>query len=449
MGTPSPNGHRGRRRRRRDKPPATRTFLVGLIVVAVLTAGCFELLRVYNGIPFVPYRTAYISVPTVGNLLGHDAVRIGGVRVGQVLSIDIGSDGRPRVQLQLDPGTRLPADTSVAIRASGLLGARYVALTPGHSRRLLADGATISGGPGSYTYGLPEAVAVFDRQARGGLHTTIGALGEGFAGNGASLNTALGDLGTAPGEFDSLARAILSRQGAAARLVPSLDSAMTQLAAVRSYAQPFMQAAGDALQPFVTERAATRATIAAAPPALSAADDGLRRGLRLLSSVLSLSMSAEQTLPLAPAGLRQLAGLLNDAQAPLRRAEPTVRQLLPPAATNATTALLATEPVVPRVKSGVDTARPILGYIARYACDVINTGASLRSMTGFAQAGSGPLGPAMAFRLQAVALGAGLQVLGIKDTGFLSRSAYEPPCRYLSKPYPQNIPTLTARPPGQ
>jgi predicted transcriptional regulator len=290
---------------------------------------------------------------------------------------------------------------------------------------------------------------VFDQQARGGLHTTIAALGEGFAGNGASLNGVLTDLGTSPGEFDALARAILSRQGAAARLAPSLDSAMTQLAAVRSYSQPFMQAAGDAVQPFVTERDATRATITAAPPALSAADDGLRRGLQLLASVRGLSTAAEQTLPLAPAGLTELAGLLRDAQAPLRRAEPTVRTLLPPAATNATRALLATEPVVPRVKSGVDTARPILAYIGRYACDVVNTGAVLRSMTGFAQAGSGPLGPAMAFRLQAVALGAGLQVLGIKDTGFLTRSAYEPPCRYLSKPYPQLIPPLTARPAGK
>src|SRR6202035_3145596 len=141
---------------------------------------------------------------------------------------------------------------------------------------------------------------------------------------------------------------------------PSLDSAMTQLAAVRSYAQPFMQAAGDAVQPFVTERDATRATITAAPPALSAADDGLRRGLHLLASVRSLATSAEQTLPFAPAGLTELAGLLRDAQAPLRRAQPTVRTLLPAAASNATTALLATQPVVPRVKSGVDTARPIL-----------------------------------------------------------------------------------------
>jgi ABC-type transporter Mla subunit MlaD len=319
-----------------------------------------------------------------------------------------------------------------------------VSLTPGHASTLLVDGGTLFGGADSYTYGLPETVAAFDRQARGGLHTMVGALGEGFAGNGATLNAALQNLGTAPGQFDAVARAVLSHTEAAARLVPALDAAMTQLAAVRSYALPFMRYTGDALQPFVSERAATRATIAALPGTLSAAQNGLTRGLYLLSSIRDLSSAAARTLPFAPAGLTQLAGLLRDGQTPLRNLNPTVRTLLPPAADNATRALLATVPVLPRVKSGVDTARPILAYVGRYACDVINTGAVLRSMTGFAQPGSGPLGPAMAFRLQAVAAPAGLQVVGIKDPiQILTRSAYEPPCRYLSRPYPQLIPKLS------
>jgi phospholipid/cholesterol/gamma-HCH transport system substrate-binding protein len=435
----------GRRRtRRRDKPPALQTLVLGTAVVIALLAGGYELLRLYNGIPLVAYKTAYVDVPNVGNLLAHDAIRIGGVRVGQVLAVDIGADGRPRVELQLDPGTRLPTDTRVAIRANGLLGARYVSLTPGHARTLLADGGTLAGGADSYTYGLPETVAAFDRQARGGLHTMIGALGEGLAGNGATLNAALQNLGTAPGQFDAVARAVLSHTGAAARLVPALDAAMSQFAAVRSYALPFMRYAGDALQPFVSERAATRATIVALPGTLSAAQNGLTRGLHLLSSLRDLSSAAARTLPLAPSGLMQLAGLLREGQTPLRNLDPTVRTLLPPAATSATRALFATVPVLPRVKSGVDTARPILAYIGRYACDVINTGAVLRSMTGFAQPGSGPLGPAMAFRLQAVAAPAGLQVVGIKDPiQILTRSAYEPPCRYLSRPYPQLIPNLS------
>jgi len=434
---------------RRDKPPATRTAILGLAVIAVLATVGYSTLRIYNGVPGVDYRMVSISVPTVGNLLPHDAVRIAGTRVGQVLKLDIGPDGRPLAELQLDPGTWLPTDTKVTIRANGLLGARYVQLDPGSARTLLPAGSTIAAGAESYTYGLPEAVAVFDADARGGLRRTVGGLAEGLLANGAPLNTSIKAGRRAPREFRALAREVLRRDGAAARLLPSLASVTEPLDRARPLARPFMQATADAVQPFAEQRDATRATLAAAPGALRAAEAGLRRGRTLLASVRDLSTEARATLPPAPAGLRQLAALLRDARAPLRRAEPTVRKLLPDTARFATPALIATEPLVPRLKSGVDTARPMLDNISRYACDVKNTGVVLRSMTGFAQAGNGPAGPAMAFRLQAV-IPAGLEALGIKDaTGILEREAYEEPCKYVSRPYPQNVPPAAARRTGR
>jgi phospholipid/cholesterol/gamma-HCH transport system substrate-binding protein len=428
------------RRPRRDKPPALQTMSLGLLVVAVTAIAGYLLLSVYNGVPGRSYRTAYVSVPTVGNLLAHDAVRISGKRVGQVLHLDVGHDGRPRVELQLEPGIKLPSDTKVAIRASGLLGSRYVDLRPGTATTALADGAAISGGANTYTYGLPEAVAVFDKQARGGLQKTVAGLAAGLTANGAPLNVALKDLRTAPAEFDAVARSVLARQGAAARLVPSLASAVTPLDRVRGAAAPFLQGAIDTLRPLATERTALEDTLAQTPATLDAATTGLRHGRTLLTSVRTLATAADGTLPQAPAGLTQLAALLRDGQAPIRRALPTVRDLLAPTANNARKALVATEPVVPHIKSGIDTARPILGTVGRYSCDVVNTGAVLRSMTGFAQAGSGPAGRLMAFRLQAI-IPAGLEAVGIKDeTGIYKRDGNEAPCKYLARPYPQLIP---------
>lgn len=426
------------RKPRRDRPPALRSLTVGLVVSALLAGVGFELLRVYNGIPGVPYETAYASLPTVGNLLSHDAVRISGRRVGQVISEDIGSDGRPRVKLQLNPDVKLYRGAQVAVRASGLLGARYVELKPGLTTGpQLADGTTIEGGANSYTYGLPEAVAVFDEQARGGLRKTVRELGTGVLGNGVALNPTLKELGYAPRKFEAIAKSILKRDPATARLIPSLEAALRPLDETRATARPLMQATRDAVTPFVTERAATRATISAAPGALAGTRDGLGRGVKLLASVREVSTVAERTLPRAPAGLTQLSALLTEAKAPLRRAEPTVRTLLPKAASSIQGALRASEPVVPRLKAGIDLIRSFMKEVGDYRCDVENAGAVLRSMTGFGQSGSGPLGPAMAFRLQVVAPGPG-ELLGIKDnTSIFKRSADEAPCRYLSTPYPQ------------
>lgn len=447
--TANRTGNRRRRRSpRRDSPPAAQTTVIGLLVVAVLLFGCYTLLSVYNGIPTANYVKAYVSVPTTGNLLAHDAVRIGGKRVGQVLHLDVGQDGRPQVELQLEPGTTLPKDTTVAIRASGLLGSRFVELSPGTSTTTLADGATIRGGESSYTYGLPEAVAVFDEQARGGLAKTVKGLSAGLAANGAPLNQALKSLRSPAGDFQDVARAILARDGAAARLLPSLQSAVAPLDRVRDKGGPFMQAASDTLQPVVAEGGALRDTLSAAAATLAAAENGLRRGRALIASVRGLSIQADRTLPAAPAGLTQLAGLLREGQAPLRRAEPTVRDLLPATARAARAALVATEPVVGRLKAGIDIARPILGVVGRYSCDVINTGAVLRSMTGFAQSGQGVQGNAMAFRLQAVP--AGVQAVGITDKSPIgARKAYSAPCEYLSRPYPQLVPGSVTRRSGR
>ena len=205
---------------------------------------------------------------------------------------------------------------------------------------------------------------------------------------------------------------------------------------------PITRAAGDAVQPFVTERDATRATLENAAPALGAAEVGLREGTNLLSSVRNFSSAASQTLPAAPAGLTELSGLLGEGQAPLRSARPLL-QSASSAVPGALEILTALDPVIPRVKEGLDLTRPALARIGERGCDLENFAAVMRSVTGFSQAGQGPGGPAMAFRLEAAP--GGLHGLGITDPLY-KRDGYSTPCKYLSKPYPQFIPKLGATP---
>lgn len=395
----------------------------------------------YNGVPTTHYGTAYASLPVVGDLLTHDAVRIAGVRVGQVESIGLGRDEQPRVQLQLDPGTRLPVGTRIVIRANGLLGARYVQLIPGSGQRLLPNGATIHGGAGSFTSGLPEVIATFDARTRDGLTRSIYGLSAGLAGEGGPLNESIHQLSIGTPEFDAIARAVLAHDQAARRLIPALDATLAPLAANRQYVRPGFTALTGAVTPFSTERAAVQAALAAAPATLSTAQSGLGRGLALLSSVRSLATAAAATLPPAPSALSDLSALLAAAPVPLRELVPDLQHRLPVTAAGLQRLLASARgKLVPLVNAGVTVARPQLQYIGQHSCDFKNFAASMRSMTGFGQPGNGPIGQAMAFRLD-VALPAGGEGLGLPASGPLGlgeykRVGYEAPCTYLSRPYP-------------
>lgn len=427
--------------RRRDHPRPRATFFRGTLVVLIAGLLGFQLLRLYNGVPTTDYKTVYVSTPIVGNLLSHDAVRVAGKRIGQVLSTDIGSDGRPRVELQLDPGTKLPADTSVRLRANGLLGARYVELVPGKSKQMLADDAVLRGTESSYTYGLPEAIDVFDSKTREGLSGTLRGLGAGVLSNGKGLNTTLEQAGTYTPQFDDIMRSILRRDGAAERLLPATNAAFVNFERNTGYVEPWLRSAGDALQPFVRETDAVRDTLAEAPGALAAADSGLGRGTKLLSAVRQLSAAAARTLPPAPDGTRALSTLLREGRGPLKR-------LMPKFVGQARAGLNAPwdgapmlEVIRPRLNELLKNVRPIMQEIGDHQCDIRNGAATLRSMTGYEQnAQSGELGQAMAFRLQAVAPSPA-DLLGAATTGgpstLVKRAGYPKDCTYDSRPYPQ------------
>lgn len=423
------------RRRRRDHPPARVTLARGLVLVVVAGFLGYEMLSLYNGVPTTNYGKVFVSTPVVGNLLSHDAVRIAGKRVGQVANIDVGDDGKPRVELQLNPGTKLSSDSTVRIRANGLLGARYVELIPGKSPTLLSDGAVISGTQWAYTYGLPETVDVFDSQTRTGLRRTLRGLGAGVLANGADGNQTLKMLRVATPQFTDVMQAIEARKRAAERLFPATLSTFRVFRRNTQYVAPWTKAVGDALQPFITERQATRDTLTEAPPALAAADDGLARGSKLLTAVRDLSSAAALTLPPAPQGVRALAQLLDAGRAPIKAALPLTGQAR--GGIEAAYQLLpGLRPILPRLNQALDASRPVLQELHDHACDFKNGAATLRSMTGFEQTGNGERGRGMAFRLQLVA--PGLEGVGVGGPGTLiKRAVYPDDCHYRSKPYPQ------------
>ena len=82
----------------------------------------------------------FATFDDIGGLSPRSSVRVGGVRVGRVESIDLDEDLRARVRLNLARDLELSIDSAAAIRTSGLLGDQYIALEPGAEDELLVSG---------------------------------------------------------------------------------------------------------------------------------------------------------------------------------------------------------------------------------------------------------------------------------------------------------------------
>jgi phospholipid/cholesterol/gamma-HCH transport system substrate-binding protein len=79
----------------------------------------------------------------IGGLKSRARVVVGGVKIGQVESIELAPDFRARVTLDVDQRLKLPSDTSASILTSGVLGDQYVALEPGAEETTLGQGDEI------------------------------------------------------------------------------------------------------------------------------------------------------------------------------------------------------------------------------------------------------------------------------------------------------------------
>jgi phospholipid/cholesterol/gamma-HCH transport system substrate-binding protein len=87
--------------------------------------------------------TVYADFPSVAGLKVGDPVEIAGVKVGRVESLGLSDDDRARLILRLNDGVKLQEDLIASVRARGLIGDKFVLLTPGASDKLIAPGGRI------------------------------------------------------------------------------------------------------------------------------------------------------------------------------------------------------------------------------------------------------------------------------------------------------------------
>jgi virulence factor Mce-like protein len=197
-------------------------ILIGAITILVMGVAVYLSYIAENGLPFVPTYSVKVDVPNANELTKNADVRIGGARVGQVLTITpepAGTDpGYPHpfarlglsLQRSLEP---LPYDTRYQIRLASVLGGKYLELLPGHDRNTpqtpaVADGGTFRLGSRIQrnipVVDIDTAFRTFGPKTQQGLRNLTGELGNAVAGRGANLNDTIYHLRRLIGPLDNL-----------------------------------------------------------------------------------------------------------------------------------------------------------------------------------------------------------------------------------------------------
>ncbi len=118
-------------------------IVVGLFVVAGLV--CLGYLAIKLGKLEAFGNSGYVvyaDFASVAGLRRGDAVEIAGVGVGRVDSLSL-VDDRARLALRIDAGVDIQEDAIASVRARGLIGDKFIAISPGASDRLVPSGGKI------------------------------------------------------------------------------------------------------------------------------------------------------------------------------------------------------------------------------------------------------------------------------------------------------------------
>ena len=83
-----------------------------------------------------------VDFPSVGGLKAGSTVEIAGVEIGRVESIGL-DNYQARVKLRVNKGVKLQDDSIASIKTKGLIGEKYVRISPGGSDKIIQPGGKI------------------------------------------------------------------------------------------------------------------------------------------------------------------------------------------------------------------------------------------------------------------------------------------------------------------
>ena len=179
--------------------------LVGAVTVLVVVVAVFLAYQANQGLPFVPTYKISAELPDANTLVPGNEVRIGGIRVGQIKSVDpVVVNDAPcpndptrqctaqvaKVNMELNQDLQpLPENSTLVVRSKSALGLKYLEIDRGNSSKGFEPGATMP-----LSAARPEPVEIdqvfnmFDDPTRVAIQQNLLEFGNALAGRGVDLN---------------------------------------------------------------------------------------------------------------------------------------------------------------------------------------------------------------------------------------------------------------------
>jgi phospholipid/cholesterol/gamma-HCH transport system substrate-binding protein len=188
-----------------------------LLAIAGFALSCFGIL-LFLWITFggpTPFKAKSYEVRIPFNeatqLAEQSDVRISGVTVGKVQSIELAPNGEQAMATAAieDKYGPIPEGTRAILRTKTLLGETYIELTPGNrDAPQLADGGTLATANIAQSVQLDEIFRTFDARTRAAFQTWMQEGAIAIEGQGQGLSYAIGELEPTFAEFDRLFRTL-------------------------------------------------------------------------------------------------------------------------------------------------------------------------------------------------------------------------------------------------
>jgi virulence factor Mce-like protein len=317
-----------------DNPILIGTITILIVIVAVYLSYIAE-----NGLPFLPTYNVNVDVANASELVKNADVRVGGARVGQVLTItpEPANKNWPhpfaRLGLALESNLEpLAPDTRYQVRLASVLGGKYVEIIPGHAKHGgLPDGGTFTlNRDPRLNHNIPfvdldTAFATFGPKTQRGLRNSVAELGDAVAGRGTQFNDAIHSLRTLIGPLDSLLRLLASPSTHLAQFVGGLAATTGALAPVAPTISSLLV---DGATTFAAlTNSALGETIDQSPPTEAIATSVLVKAQPVLADAATIVQDLKPGAALLPRASQRLDAILTSATPVFDRVPPLAAAL--------------------------------------------------------------------------------------------------------------------------